>query len=58
MVMKYLDNLHKSFASAISIILVVVFSMMFFESVTIGLYFVIGSALVCFAILLYNSVNE
>ncbi|KAI6239166.1 hypothetical protein M3Y99_00620800 [Aphelenchoides fujianensis] len=58
LVMKYLDNLHKSFASAISIILVVVLSMMFFDGITLGLYFVFGSAIVCGAILLYNSVNE
>ncbi|KAI6215916.1 hypothetical protein M3Y94_00441100 [Aphelenchoides besseyi] len=58
LVMKYLDNLHKSFASAISIILVVVLSMMFFDGITLGLYFVFGSAIVCSAIILYNSVNE
>jgi UDP-sugar transporter A1/2/3 len=58
LVMKYLDNLHKSFASAFSIILVVVASLFLFENVQIGWFFMIGSATVCFAVLLYNSVNE
>jgi UDP-sugar transporter A1/2/3 len=58
LVMKHLDNLHKSFASAVSIILVVILSIFLFDSVHIGLYFVLGSSTVCFAILLYNSVNE
>uniref|UniRef100_A0AC34RDC2 Membrane-bound transcription factor site-2 protease n=2 Tax=Panagrolaimus sp. JU765 TaxID=591449 RepID=A0AC34RDC2_9BILA len=58
LVMKHLDNLHKSFASAVSIILVVILSLFLFEGVHIGLYFLFGSSIVCFAIMLYNSVNE
>ncbi|KAI6177333.1 hypothetical protein M3Y97_00895300 [Aphelenchoides bicaudatus] len=58
LVMKYLDNLHKSFASAISIILVVILSVMFFDGISLGVYFVLGSMIVCSAVLLYNSVNE
>jgi len=58
LVMKYLDNLHKSFASAISIILVVILSVLFLDGISIGLYFVFGSAIVCGAIVLYNSVAE
>lgn len=58
LVMKYLDNLHKSFASAISIILVVVLSIVLFDNVTLSIYFVLGSFIVCSAIVLYNSVNE
>ncbi|XGW18100.1 hypothetical protein V3C99_002592 [Haemonchus contortus] len=58
LVMKYLDNLHKSFASAVSIILVVITSFLLFNDVFIGSYFVGGTAIVVFAILLYNSVPE
>jgi UDP-sugar transporter A1/2/3 len=58
LVMKHLDNLHKSFASAVSIILVVIISLFIFENVHIGLYFLFGSCIVCGAIMLYNSVNE
>ncbi|CAD5216382.1 unnamed protein product [Bursaphelenchus okinawaensis] len=58
LVMKYLDNLHKSFASSISIILVVLLSVMLFENVTLGLFFVFGSVIVCGAVVLYNSVPE
>lgn len=56
--MKYLDNLHKSFASAVSIILVVITSYFIFSDVFIGAYFVGGTAIVVFAVLLYNSVPE
>ncbi|CAJ0597545.1 unnamed protein product [Cylicocyclus nassatus] len=58
LVMKYLDNLHKSFASAVSIILVVITSYLVFNDVFIGAYFVFGTAVVVCAILLYNSVPE
>ncbi|KAK6046502.1 putative UDP-galactose translocator [Cooperia oncophora] len=58
LVMKYLDNLHKSFASAVSIILVVITSYLLFNDVFIGAYFVGGTAIVVFAVLLYNSVPE
>uniref|UniRef100_A0A0M3K0Q6 UDP-galactose translocator 1 (inferred by orthology to a C. elegans protein) n=1 Tax=Anisakis simplex TaxID=6269 RepID=A0A0M3K0Q6_ANISI len=58
LVMKYLDNLYKSFASAVSIILVVIISLFLFDNVHIGFYFVVGSFAVCCAILLYNSVDE
>ncbi|KAK6743899.1 hypothetical protein RB195_010912 [Necator americanus] len=58
LVMKYLDNIHKSFASAVSIVLVVVTSYLIFDNVFIGTYFVGGTALVVFAVLLYNSVPE
>ncbi|VDM34850.1 unnamed protein product [Toxocara canis] len=56
--MKYLDNLYKSFASAVSIILVVVVSLFMFDNVHVGFYFVAGSMAVCAAILIYNSVDE
>uniref|UniRef100_A0A7E4VBX4 UDP-galactose transporter n=1 Tax=Panagrellus redivivus TaxID=6233 RepID=A0A7E4VBX4_PANRE len=58
LVMKHLDNLHKSFASAVSIILIVVISLVLFNNVHIGAYFVVGSSLVCVAILLYNSDSD
>uniref|UniRef100_A0A914W947 Uncharacterized protein n=1 Tax=Plectus sambesii TaxID=2011161 RepID=A0A914W947_9BILA len=58
LVMKHLDNLHKSFASAFSIILVVIMSYWMFANVHIGGFFLLGSAVVCFAVLLYNSVPE
>ncbi|KAJ1345793.1 hypothetical protein KIN20_000409 [Parelaphostrongylus tenuis] len=58
LVMKHLDNLHKSFASAVSIILVVILSYLLFNNVFMGAYFVAGTAIVIFAILLYNSVPE
>lgn len=58
LVMKHLDNLHKSFASAFSIILVVIVSYTVFANVHIGGFFLLGSAVVCFAVLLYNSVPE
>ncbi|VDM56100.1 unnamed protein product [Angiostrongylus costaricensis] len=58
LVMKYLDNLHKSFASAVSIILVVILSYLLFNNVFMGVYFMGGTALVIFSILLYNSVPE
>ncbi|VDM49625.1 unnamed protein product [Toxocara canis] len=58
LVMKYLDNLYKSFASAVSIILVVVVSLFMFDNVHVGFYFVAGSMAVCAAILIYNSVDE
>ncbi|KHJ95290.1 putative UDP-galactose/UDP-N-acetylglucosamine transporter srf-3 [Oesophagostomum dentatum] len=58
LVMKHLDNLHKSFASAVSIILVVIMSYLIFNDVFIGAYFVGGTAVVVFAVLLYNSVPE
>ncbi|CAD6196023.1 unnamed protein product [Caenorhabditis auriculariae] len=57
LVMKHLDNLHKSFASAFSIVIVVVVSLFIFPDVFIGAYFVLGAFLVISAILLYNS-NE
>ncbi|CAJ0585076.1 unnamed protein product, partial [Mesorhabditis spiculigera] len=58
LVMKHLDNLYKSFASAVSVIFVVILSLFVFEGVYIGAYFVLGTAMVCFAILMYNSVPE
>uniref|UniRef100_F1L447 UDP-galactose translocator 1 n=1 Tax=Ascaris suum TaxID=6253 RepID=F1L447_ASCSU len=58
LVMKYLDNLYKSFASAVSIILVVIISLFIFDNVTFGFYFLAGSTTVCAAIVLYNSVDE
>ncbi|EPB77476.1 putative UDP-galactose/UDP-N-acetylglucosamine transporter srf-3 [Ancylostoma ceylanicum] len=58
LVMKYLDNLHKSFASAVSIILVVITSYLIFDDVFIGAYFVVGTAIVVFSVMLYNSVPE
>uniref|UniRef100_A0A0M3HXF7 UDP-galactose/UDP-N-acetylglucosamine transporter srf-3 n=1 Tax=Ascaris lumbricoides TaxID=6252 RepID=A0A0M3HXF7_ASCLU len=58
LVMKYLDNLYKSFASAVSIILVVIISLFIFDNVTFGFYFLAGSTTVCAAVVLYNSVDE
>ncbi|PIC39198.1 hypothetical protein B9Z55_010963 [Caenorhabditis nigoni] len=58
LVMRYLDNLYKSMASAVSIILVVVLSMLIFPDVFVGMYFVLGTMFVVLAVLLYNSVNE
>ncbi|CAI4230670.1 unnamed protein product [Auanema sp. JU1783] len=58
LVMKHLDNLYKSFASAISIIIVVALSFILFNGYSIGVFFVVGTILVIAAILLYNSVNE
>lgn len=57
LVIKYLDNLLKSFASAVSISVVALLSAYIF-STSLGLYFVLGSATVCGAILLYSSVPE
>ncbi|KAF1761096.1 hypothetical protein GCK72_009350 [Caenorhabditis remanei] len=58
LVMRYLDNLYKSMASAVSIILVVVLSLLIFDNVFVGSYFVLGTICVVLAVLLYNSVNE
>eukprot|EP00080_Pristionchus_pacificus_P003091 PDM63111.1 ugtp-1 [Pristionchus pacificus] len=58
LVMKHLDNLHKSFASAVSILLVVLLSFFIFDGITIGFFFLAGAATVCGAVLLYNSVPE
>uniref|UniRef100_A0A1I7X6H2 CMP-sialic acid transporter n=1 Tax=Heterorhabditis bacteriophora TaxID=37862 RepID=A0A1I7X6H2_HETBA len=58
LVMKYLDNLHKSFASAISIILVVILSFFIFNDVFIGPYFVLGTGIVVLAVILYNYASE
>jgi len=58
LVMKLLDNLHKSFASSISIILVVVVSLLIFPDAHIGYLFTFGTVTVIASILLYNSVHE
>lgn len=58
LVMRYLDNLYKSMASAVSIILVVVLSMLIFPDVFVGMYFVLGTICVVLAVFMYNSVNE
>lgn len=58
LVMKYLDNLCKSFASAMSIILVVMISHLIFHDVQLNLMFLTGSITVCGAVLLYSSVPE
>lgn len=58
LVMKYLDNLYKSFASAVSVIFVVILSLFIFEGISIGMYFVLGTGLVVFAIVLYNYVDD
>ncbi|KRZ14213.1 UDP-galactose translocator 1 [Trichinella zimbabwensis] len=57
MVMKYLDNLMKSFAAAFSIIIVSIFSVLFLEG-SVSQLFCIGAFVVCAAIVLYNSVSE
>uniref|UniRef100_A0A1I7UJD2 Uncharacterized protein n=1 Tax=Caenorhabditis tropicalis TaxID=1561998 RepID=A0A1I7UJD2_9PELO len=49
--MRYLDNLYKSMASAVSIILVVVLSMLIFPDVFVGMYFVLGTICVVLAVL-------
>ena len=56
--MKHLDNMHKSYASAVSIILVVIFSYIIFPNIFIGAYFVLGTLIVVGAVILYNSVAE
>ncbi|VDK63210.1 unnamed protein product [Onchocerca ochengi] len=58
LVMKYLDNLYKSFASAVSIILVIIISYLIFHDMQLNLMFITGSITVCGAILLYSSVPE
>ncbi|KAM3723432.1 UDP-galactose translocator [Dirofilaria immitis] len=58
LVVKYLDNLYKSFASAASIISVIIISYLIFHDMQLNLVFITGSATVCGAILLYNSVPE
>ncbi|CAG9535189.1 unnamed protein product [Cercopithifilaria johnstoni] len=58
LVMKYLDNLCKSFASAVSIILVVMISYFILHDMQLNWIFIIGSITVCGAILLYSSVPE
>lgn len=58
LVVKYLDNLYKSFASAVSIILVVMISYFIFHDMQLNIIFIIGSITVCGAVLLYNSVPE
>ncbi|CAI5445232.1 unnamed protein product [Caenorhabditis angaria] len=58
LVMKHLDNLYKSMASAVSIIFVAILSLFILPDVFIGMYFVLGAILVILAVLLYNSVNE
>ena len=58
LVMKHLDNMHKSYASAVSIILVVILSYAIFPNVFIGAYFILGTLIVVGAVLLYNSVPE
>ncbi|VDP06883.1 unnamed protein product [Soboliphyme baturini] len=55
MVMKYLDNIHKSFAAASSVLVVSLVSYVFFDS-SIGIMFCIGSFLVCSSIVVYNYV--
>jgi hypothetical protein len=55
--MKHLDNLHKSFAQAFVIVLVFLLSTLIFGT-TVGIYFFIGAAIVCAAMLGYNSVDE
>ncbi|KRX72442.1 UDP-galactose translocator 1 [Trichinella sp. T6] len=57
MVMKYLDNLMKSFAAAFSIIIVSIFSVLFLEG-SVSQLFCLGAFVVCAAIVLYNSVSE
>jgi len=57
LVIKYLDNLWKSFASAVSISVVSLLSAYIFGT-SLGLYFLFGSATVCGAIVLYSSVLE
>jgi hypothetical protein len=65
LVVRYLDNVHKAFASALCIILVVLATVWLFSSEfygsgggSLGPLFLLGSATVCIAAILYNSVNE
>jgi len=55
--MKHLDNLHKSFAQAIVIVLVFALSTLFMNA-HVGVYFFVGAAVVCAAMVGYNSVDE
>lgn len=57
MVIKYLDNLMKSFASAASILFVSMLSVYLFGSV-LSFTFIVGSVVVILSILLYNYVAE
>jgi hypothetical protein len=57
LVMKHLDNLHKSFAQAIVIVLVFALSTLFMDA-HVGMYFFVGAAVVCGAMVGYNSVDE
>uniref|UniRef100_A0A183BY08 EamA domain-containing protein n=1 Tax=Globodera pallida TaxID=36090 RepID=A0A183BY08_GLOPA len=58
LIMKHLDNLYKSFASSISIVAVTLLSLLIFENTFIGTFFVFGALTVCFALVLYNSVDQ
>lgn len=54
LVMKYADNILKSFCTAISIIIVGIASMYLFDLLP-NIYFIIGSLLVFSAIFMYSS---
>uniref|UniRef100_A0A915PKP4 UDP-galactose transporter n=1 Tax=Setaria digitata TaxID=48799 RepID=A0A915PKP4_9BILA len=58
LVMKYLDNLFKSFASALSTVLVVLASYLIFNDMELDFLFIVGSITASGAVLLYNSVSE
>uniref|UniRef100_A0A914GWB0 CMP-sialic acid transporter n=1 Tax=Globodera rostochiensis TaxID=31243 RepID=A0A914GWB0_GLORO len=58
LIMKHLDNLYKSFASSISIVAVTLLSLLLFENTFIGTFFLFGALTVCFALVLYNSVDQ
>ncbi|KAL7074341.1 hypothetical protein ACQ4LE_006276 [Meloidogyne hapla] len=58
LIMKHLDNLYKSFASSLSIIMVVIFSLIIFDSYHVTFLFGLGALLVCLSVILYNSTEK
>ncbi|KAF7639446.1 hypothetical protein Mgra_00001122 [Meloidogyne graminicola] len=58
LIMKHLDNLYKSFASSLSIIMVVIFSLFIFDGYNITFLFGLGALLVCLSVIFYNSAEH
>nr|CAD2131043.1 unnamed protein product [Meloidogyne enterolobii] len=58
LIMKHLDNLYKSFASSLSIIMVVIFSLIIFDNYHVTFLFGFGALLVCLSVILYNSTEK
>uniref|UniRef100_A0A0N4Z294 UDP-galactose transporter n=1 Tax=Parastrongyloides trichosuri TaxID=131310 RepID=A0A0N4Z294_PARTI len=57
LIMKYLDNIQKSFAATCTIIVVTIISVIIFTNVTISLPFFIGSSIAIGAIISYNKLK-